>query len=237
MLPRAVATGLLVGGASFLVALALLGTPVPAISIGIVASSLPLQAASVRRQREMQDAAGAWPDLLAHVRSSIAAGRTVPDAYLDAARRVGGPFSATYDDVQRQVLFGGGFGSAMDLVRRDFSDATADRVTATLKIADQSGGTRVGEVLASLSASVADELRLRQAHDAAMSEQRWTGAVALIAPWVILALSIATNPQAAIAFDTAGGALVVVIGLAATLVGALLARRSASLSRTPRMFR
>ncbi|MCB1246175.1 MAG: type II secretion system protein F, partial [Acidimicrobiia bacterium] len=132
---------------------------------------------------------------------------------------------------------GAGFASAMELVRIDADDPTADRVVATLVVASESGGTRVGSVLAALSASVAGESRVRRAHEAALTEQRWTAGVALAAPWVILALSIATNPQAAAAFDSAQGSVVVAIGLVATIGGWALARRSAALSRTPRMFR
>jgi tight adherence protein B len=53
---------------------------------------------------------------------------------------------------------------------------------------------------------------------------------------VILALSIATNPQAALAFSTAEGAVVIGIGLVLTVTGWILSVRIASLSDTPRMF-
>ena len=107
----------------------------------------------------------------------------------------------------------------------------------TLIVANRSGGHRVGEVLAALSASVSGESRLRQAHEAAMTEQRVTAGVALGAPWVILTLSIATNPQAVFAFSTAEGAVVIGIGLVLTVTGWILSVRIASLSDTPRMFR
>jgi tight adherence protein B len=178
-----------------------------------------------------------WPDLLAHIRSSVAAGYTLPDAYLDAAERVGEPFDTDFDELRRELVFGGGFRPAMNQVRRRFDDPIADRVATTLTIANETGGTRVGEVLAALSASIAGETRLRAAHEAALTEQRWTAGVALSAPWVILALSIATNPQASRAFSTAEGSIVVAIGLTMTLVGYVLARRLASLSDPPRMFR
>jgi tight adherence protein B len=70
-----------------------------------------------------------------------------------------------------------------------------------------------------------------------MTEQRVTAGVALGAPWIILALSIATNPQAALAYATAQGAVVVGIGLVFTVTGWILSVRIASLSETPRMFK
>lgn len=218
-------------------AFGLLGTVVPALALGVLAMGIPIQVSGGRERRRRMDAASLWPDLLAHIRSSVAAGHTLPDAYLDAAERVAGPFAEDLDDLRRELVFGGGFRPAMERVRRRFDDPIADRVTTTLTIANETGGMRVGEVLAALSASIAGEMRLRAAHDASLTEQRWTAGVALSAPWIILALSIATNPQASRAFSTTEGAVVVAVGLAMTATGYVLSRRLAALSDPPRMFR
>ena len=69
-----------------------------------------------------------------------------------------------------------------------------------------------------------------------MTEQRLTAAVALIAPWALLVLTVSTNPQAAHAFRTPTGAIVIGVGMAATGIGYVLARRSAELSKAPRVF-
>lgn len=221
----------------FVMSVGLLGTPVPALALGVLGATIPIQIRSARARKKTAASAHAWPDVLAHIRSSVSGGMTLPDAYITAAARVGGAFEETLVEVKRQVTFGEGFAAAMRHVRNHASDPTADRVTMTLIVANDSGGHRVGEVLSALSASVAGESRLRQAHEAAMTEQRVTAGVALAAPWVILALSIATNPQAALAFSTAEGAVVIAVGLALTVSGWILAARIASLSGTPRMFR
>ena len=84
--------------------------------------------------------------------------------------------------------------------------------------------------------SVGDDLRVRAAHNAALTEQRMTALVALVAPWALLALTISTNPAAADAYKTAEGANVIAIGLAVTLGGYAIGRRVATLSRPPRLF-
>jgi tight adherence protein B len=214
-----------------------LGTVVPAIALGLLAASVPIAGehakskASVRAQMEL------WPDTLAHVRASISAGLTLPDALIDACRRVGRPLNIFADEIRTEVAFGAGFASALVSMRAVLDDPVSDRVLSTLVVANRVGGHRVGDVLSSLQESVADDLRLRRAHDAALTEQRWTAGVALVAPWALLVLSIATNPQASFAFDTPEGAMVVGIGFVATVSGWLLARRSARLSEPPRLFR
>jgi len=120
--------------------------------------------------------------------------------------------------------------------REAWADPLADRVFTTLAAAAQIGGRHVDAVVAALAASVADELRLRRAHDAALTEQRLTAGVALVAPWVMLGLSLATNPTALASYSTPTGSLIVVIGLVVTVCGYALARHTARLSESPRLF-
>jgi tight adherence protein B len=213
-----------------------LGTVVPAVALGVLAASVPFAVEHARVNALMRTQMELWPDALAHMRASISAGLTLPDALIDACRRVGGPLGLFADEIRTEVAFGSGFAPGLMSMRSALDDPVSDRVLATLVVANRVGGHRVGDVLSSLQESVSDDLRLRRAHDAALTEQRWTAGVALIAPWALLVLSIATNPQASSAFDTREGALVVAIGFVATVSGWLLARRSARLSEPPRLF-
>jgi tight adherence protein B len=225
----AIATALLMYG--------FLGTVVPAVSLGLLTASVPIAVDHARTKAVTRTQMAVWPDALAHMRASISAGMTLPDSLIDACRRVGGSIGLFADEIRTEVAFGGGFAPALESMRAALDDPVSDRVLATLVVANRVGGHRVGDVLSSLQASVADDLRLRRAHEAALTEQRWTAGVALVAPWALLVLSITTNPQASHAFDTPEGAIVVGIGFVATVTGWLLARRSARLSEPPRLFR
>lgn len=234
---RAVAVGAVASLGTAFVMYGFLGTVVPAVALGTLAASVPVAVAHGRSKTLMRTQMELWPDALAHMRASISAGVTLPDSFIDACRRVGGQLGLFADEVRAEVAFGNGFAPALVSMRSALDDPVSDRVLATLVVANRVGGHRVGDVLSSLQESVADDLRLRRAHEAALTEQRWTAGVALVAPWALLVLSIATNPQAAHAFDTREGALVVGIGFVATVSGWLLARKSARLSEPPRLFR
>jgi hypothetical protein len=54
---------------------------------------------------------------------------------------------------------------------------------------------------------------------------------------VLLVLSIVTNPQAADAFSTTQGAIVIAVGAVATVSGWLLAVRTSRLRRPRKVFR
>ncbi len=233
---RVVAAAIVAGLVGSAVAFGMLGTVAPALAIGVLFSAVPARVAQSRTEARVNERIDRWPDLIAHARSSVAAGATLPDAFIDGCDRVGGDFARYGDTVRHEIIYGGGFQPALIQLRQELRDPVADRVLATFTIAQQTGGHRVGDVLSALGGSVADELRLRKAHDAALTEQRWTATVALVAPWILLSLSIATNPQSADTFSTVEGMVVVVGGLVATGLGWILARRASRLSAAPRLF-
>jgi tight adherence protein B len=232
VIPAALATG--IGGA--LLTLAFLGVRSIAVAVGLLAASVPAAMDLARQRRRREELAAAWPDFLALLRGRVVAGETIPDAFIAAAERSPEPLRSSAVPIAEAVTFGDGFGAALDRLRAQLDDATADRVLSTIAAAHRSGGPRVGLVLTALGTSVADELRLRRAHFAALTEQRMTALVALIAPWGLLALSIATNPQSAESYQTHTGTIIVAFGLASTSLGYLAARRAAAMSQAPRVF-
>ncbi len=231
--PAALASGTVAG----LLALGLLAVPAASIAIATLAASVPVAVDASRRRRRRESLAEAWPDFLALLKGRVAAGATLPDAFIAAARRSPEPLASSARHVEESVMFGDGFTPALERLRHELDDATSDRVLATLSFAHRSGGHRVGTVISSLGVSVSDELRLRRAHAAALTEQRMTATVALVAPWALLALTIATNPQAADAYRTATGSMVIALGFASTGLGFIAARQSARLSGAPRVVR
>jgi len=231
--PASVAVGIAAG----LLSLGLLAVPTASLAIAVFAASVPVAVDAGRRSHTRESVADAWPDFLALMKGRIAAGATLPDSFIAAAQRAPEPFASAARPVEEAVTFGDGFVPALDRLRTELDDPTSDRVLGVLAFAHRSGGHRVGAVISSLGASISDELRLRRAHTAALTEQRMTAVVALTAPWALLALTISTNPQAADAYRTSSGSTVIAIGFVSTSLGYLAARRSARLSRAPRVLR
>ncbi len=225
------------GAAAGLVALGFLAVPVAALAIALFAAAVPIAIEAGRRRHERESIADAWPDFIALMKGRIAAGATLPDSFVAAARRAPEPLAGVCRPVEEAITFGDGFVPAIDRLRETLDDATSDRVLTTLAYAHRSGGHHVGAVIGSLGASISDELRLRRAHTAALTEQRMTAIVALAAPWALLALTISTNPQAAMAYRTRTGSIVIGIGFLSTSFGFIAAKRSARLSHSPRVLR
>ena len=234
--PTVLALALLAGAAGSLVAIALGGNAAMAAAVGAMGLAAPPLAAAARQRRAVEEAAGRWPDVLAALRGRLSAGEALPEATAVAAAGAGDLLAGLGRRLAEGRAAGRPFADTLASVRAEWADPLADRVLTALGAAAGIGGERVGAVLAGLASSVADELRLRRAHHAALTEQRLTAGVALGAPWALLLLSTATNPQAAAAYSTRTGTMVVLAGLAATTAGFWLSRRAARLSRMPRVF-
>ena len=226
--------GFIVG---FVLALGMSGVPSVAVAVGCLGATVPV-AMDRRRVRKLRhERLGRWPHILTQVRSSLSGGSTLVDALVDALDRAGGDFSTMAATIRTGTTFGDGFSSTVARIRSEVDDPTTDRIFVTLDVAHRSGGTRVGAIVGILARSVADEIRVQRAHDAAMTEQRLTVNVALIAPWVMLMLMVMTNPQAAASFTTPQGVGVICAGGVATGAGWLLAMRTARLSQPSGVFR
>ena len=234
--PRVMAAGVLTGALGSLTAISLGGNLAVVAALGCAGLAFPPLVAVARARRAVEEAAGRWPDFLAALRGRLSAGEALPEATAAAADGAGDRLSRLAGRLAEGRAAGRPFAETLAAVRAEWADPLADRVLTTLAAAAGIGGERVGAVLSGLASSVADELRLRRAHHAALTEQRLTAGVALGAPWALLLLTTATNPQAAAAYSTQTGTKVVLVGLAATTAGFWLARRAARLSAMPRVF-
>lgn len=219
------------------VASAFTGVPIAGAGVGLLAGGATTAMESSRAARSRERLADQWPDFLAILRSRLASGSSLEEAFVATANHIGSDFADIGGFVGDELSYGSRFDDLLGRLRDDLADPLADRILTTIAAAHASGGQRVSDILASLGMSVGDDLRLRKAHEAALTQQRLTAAVALIAPWALLVLTITTNPQAASIYASSGGTSIILIGLAGTGLGYLLARRTARLARAPRLFR
>lgn len=213
-------------------------TQVPAagFSLGVLAGIIMVTARALRRAHKREQLMEHWPDFLAVLRSRLSAGSPLEESFISSGRHLGGHFDPWTDHIEERLAAGSRFDDALASLRTRVADPLADRVLTTIATASRTGGGMVAGIVSRLGVSISDELRLRKAHEAALTQQRLTALVALVAPWALLALTMATNPRSAALYRTRTGTTIIAVGLVATSAGYLLARRSARLSRPPRIF-
>ncbi|ARD42016.1 type II secretion system F family protein [Actinomyces gaoshouyii] len=235
--PAAFVTGSL--GAGAVVAFGFLGATGAwsiAAAFGVIASLCPFLLISSRARARRTRLREIWPEAVDTLVSGIRAGMSLPEALASLAERgpeaVRAEFSAFAVDYAATARFD----ESLARLKARFADPVADRIIEALHLAHEVGGTELADLMRSLARMLREDMRTRGELEA---RQSWTvnGArVAVAAPWLVLGL-LSTRPQAAAAYATSGGALVLLIGAMASAFAYRLMLRIGRLPEEERVLR
>ncbi len=206
-------------GAVICGACALLVTSVPMVGViaALLASAVPILLLRRRARTRALAVRSAWPDAVDSLASAVRAGMALPEALADLSTRGPSALRPAFARFAAEYRVSGSFGTALDTLHAALADPVADRVIASLRIARDVGGTDLGLVLRTLSSLLRADMRTRGEIEA---RQSWTvsaARLAVAAPWITLAL-LCTRPEAALAYRSALGALIVLISAGLTVV-------------------
>jgi tight adherence protein B len=216
--PAFVATSILFAVAVGALVLALTGVLAFAAASTAAAAAVPWMLLAARIRRRRLATAVVWPDVADQLVSAIRAGLALPDAICALAGTGPSPTRAAFQQFAQQYRRTGNVGLALDDLKERLADPVADRLIETLRLARDVGGAELTSVLRALAHW------LRQDHAAraeAAARRSWIVVAArlgLAAPWIVLAL-LSTRPEAAAAYNTPAGALVILGALGASVVG------------------
>jgi len=174
-----------------------------------------LRARRLRRSRELREV---WPDAIDNLASGVRAGLSLPEAVAGLAERGPEPLRAPLARFADDYHATGRFGAALDRLKDELADPTADRVVEALRLAREVGGSELGRTLRTLSSFLRDELRVRKELEARQSWVLVAARMAFVTPWVVLLL-LATKPEAVAAYRGGGGAVVLAVGAAMAAAG------------------
>lgn len=195
---------------------------------------LPIAIIRSRGEKKRRARGEVWPDAIAMLIAAVRAGVSLPEACIGLTER--GPLELkdgfrTFTSTYRAS---GSFAAALVTLRNELADPVADRVAVALGLAYEVGGTDLVRVLRALGDFIREDLRIRKEIEARWSWTVTAARVAAGAPWVVLML-MSTQPEAATAYDSPTGVVVIAIGAAATIVGYRLMLRAARLPNEPRL--
>jgi len=125
---------------------------------------------------------------------------------------------------------------ALEMVKDDLADPTADRVIEVLILAYERGGSVVPEILEDLAeATTRDLWTLEQVRSEAL-EQKINSRVVFVLPWIVLVAMTARSGAFRDFYSSPAGLLVVAIGGVMSLVGVFVASRLGAQQTEPRVF-
>jgi tight adherence protein B len=231
-----VGVSVLVGVVVLTAATALTGVPAVGLCFGVLAAAGPSALVRSRARRRRTALREVWPEVVDHLASAIRAGMSLPEALGQLGQRGPEELRPAFRAFAEDHRVTGRFGDCLDALKARLADPVADRIVEALRLTRDVGGSDLGRLLRTLSHFLREDLRTRGELEA---RQSWTvnaARLAAAAPWVVLAL-LASRPQAAAAYDTATGALVLVAGGASTVVAYQLMLRVARLPEDVRVLR
>jgi tight adherence protein B len=188
------------------------------LAIAVLVGYLPVMALRARRRRRSRELQEVWPDAIDNLASGIRAGLSLPEAVAGLAERGPELLRAPFARFADRYHATGRFNDALDSLKDELADPTADRVVEALRMAREVGGSELGRTLRTLAGFLRDEYRVRKEIEA---RQTWVVVAARMAyatPWVVLLL-LSSRGEAAVAYRGAGGAVVIAAGAVMASVG------------------
>lgn len=220
---------LLTGGAGaallVLVLVAAVSRTIPlAIAFAVFTALAPRAWLRRRARLRITSRRDAWPDAVDHLVSGIRAGLSLPEAL--AALGASGPpdLRLAFARFAGHYQGSGAFATCLDELADDLADPVGDRVIEALRVAREVGGTDLGALLRTLSRFLREDARTRGEVEARQSWSVNAARVALAAPWLVLLL-LATQSSTVEAYNSASGAMVLLVGGAVSYVAFVLMRR------------
>lgn len=207
-----------------------------AVAFGAIAATTPFAVVSSRARARRTSLREVWPEAIDTLVSGVRAGMSLPEALANLGERGPEPVREELGAFAVDYAATARFDLALDHLKARFADPVADRIVEALRLAHEVGGSDLGVLLRSLSRMLREDLRTRGELEA---RQSWTvnGAkVAVAAPWLVLAL-LSTRPQAAAAYATTAGAVVLAAGALLSIVAYRLMLRLGRLPEEERVLR
>lgn len=187
------------------------------ICFGLVGLSAPFVILRWQANKNRTARRHVWPDAIDHLRSAIRAGLTLPEALSQLAEQGPDELRDPLEEFRADYRSGFPFIQALDRLKDRFADPVADRLISALKITREVGGADIGTMLEALSEFLREDARTRAELE---TRQQWTvnGArLAVVAPWLVLLL-MATQPAAVEVYQSVTGLVVLLTGLAVSVV-------------------
>ena len=207
-----------------------------ALAFAAIFTAIPFLVISSRARNRRTRLREVWPEAVDTLVSGVRAGMSLPEALTNLGERGPEAVRPQFRAFATDYAASARFDSSLDRLKTRFADPVADRIVEALRLAHEVGGTDLGTLLRSLSQMLREDMRTRGELEA---RQSWTvnGAkVAVAAPWLVLAL-LSSRPQAAAAYATTAGAVVLLIGAVVSVIAYRLMLRLGRLPEEERTLR
>lgn len=223
------------GVITFLIVYALTGLIAVSLVPAVVVATMPKAYFARKRAQRLARVQESWPDGLRDLLTSVRSGASLPTAVENMALFGPEPLREAFQgfDVYSRSL---GVVPALEMVKDDLADPTADRVIEVLILAYERGGTVVPDILEDLAeATTRDLWTMEQVRTEAL-EQKINSRVVFVLPWIVLVAMTARSGAFREFYASPPGLVVVAIGGVMSLIGVAVASRLGAQPGESRVF-
>jgi tight adherence protein B len=187
------------------------------LAAAVTGTLAPVTAVRWRARSRRRASRTVWPDAVDHIVSAVRSGVALPDSVSTLAHAGPLPSRAAFAAFESSYRATGNFAVSLDLLKETLADPIADRILETLRMSREVGGTDLVRVLRSLSGYLRDDAAIRAEVEARQSWVVNAAKLGVAAPWIVLLL-LSTRPEAAMAYNTAQGTVLIAGGLCLSVV-------------------
>jgi tight adherence protein B len=223
------------GALTFFVLFALTGLIAVSLVPAVVVATLPKTYFARKRAQRLARVQEAWPDGLRDILSSVRSGSSLPSAIENLATFGPEPLREAFQgfDLYSRSL---GVVPALEMVRDDLADPTADRVIEVLILAYERGGSVVPAIIDDLAEATTRDMWTMEQIRTEVLEQKINSRVVFVLPWIVLIAMTARSGAFRDFYSSPPGLLVVVAGGVMSLIGIWIASRLGVQPVEPRVF-
>jgi tight adherence protein B len=231
-----VAVVAVLAGAGAALAYAVFGGVVPAIAVGLFATTFPAASYRRRRANRLAKAQESWPRMIEEIRILTGSlGRSIPQALFEVGRRGPLELRPAFAAAHREWLLSTDFERTLRVLKDRLADPTADAACETLLVAHELGGADLDRRLTALAD---DRIKDTQGRKDAVAKQagvRFARRFVLVVP-IGMALAGMSVGNGRRAYAEPLGQTLVVAGIAMTVACWMWAGRIMRLPAEQRVF-
>ena len=219
----------------FLIADLALDSVVVALAFAAIAAGIPHLLAKRRAERRQVQLAGLWPELLDHMISGLRSGLSIAETLSALSQRGPEISRPIFSECHSMLKSGADLGLIFAHIKSQFNDPVADQVCEVLDFARGTGSRDTAVTLRTLGDFIRSDIAVRGEINAKLGWVKNSALVAAIAPWILL-LILSTQPSTLRAFETPAGNLILVIGVALSVLAYVWVSRVGRIQSVPRIF-
>ena len=188
--------------------------------------------------REVRDAKAillVWPEVVDHLISGIQSGMSLSESMASLSLRGPEIIRKDFQDFKEELLETGNFHAAVEGLRAKFHSPASDQILEAILMAKMMGGSELLEIFRTLGNFLRQDLALRKEIEIKHGWIKNSAHLSSAAPWLLLLL-LSSQPGTIESFSQPGGVLILLLGLAMTLVAYMWMGRLSKLPQPPRVF-